>query len=377
MNTIKAAKITCEVNKSLAGELTETLRKHAVEHLHVHSRRSLVLHERAAFSFLPPTTGLDEDPAEVMELYVPQDKAEMILKSLARDLNLATPGRGSVYAEEIELRSPEGMEFNNMRISGAAGSGGDEPLASRLASISCIVQRGQGNSIAMHALESGTSVPAISFGIGTGLRNKLGLIRITIPAEKELVTVIVSEHDRDEIMNSLIEAGRLDQPGRGFIGTSPVAFGIINSKTFRGKQRHSASMEQVISAIDQLKAGTEWRKKTASIKDKSGMYLKKTYLTDMLSMTMICNEGRAGDLVNTAMAAGAGGATISKITYSTLAAAGHGVSPARESVSMGILPKSLESIMKAVDAEGAFKADTACIVEIKPMPKACTYLGKK
>jgi len=377
MNSIKkAAKVTCEIHKSLSRTMLDVLKKQGVEHVHSHSRRTLVLREQAALSFLPPTMGLDEDPAEVCEFYVPWEQAEQVLKTLSFSIGLSSPGKGSIYAEEVQLMNPDGLDFCNIQL--IPGNGAEsEMLLKKLACINCVVQRGLGNEIALHALEAGTNVPAISFGVGTGLRNKLGLIRITIPAEKEQVSMIINEHDRDEIMNSLIEAGRLDQPGRGFIGVSPVAMGVINSKTFRGKQRHSASMEQVIAAIDQLRHGAEWRKKTASLQSGSGMFLKKTFLTDMLNLVLVCNEGKSGDLVNAAMSAGAGGATISKIKYATLSANSYSVSPAREAISMGISPKTLEPILKAIEAIGAFDTETACIVETRPLPIACTYLGKK
>ena len=372
--TIRIAKVTCEVYKSLAPLAIASLRKQNIEHVHAHSRRAVVLREQSTFSFLPTITGLDEDPAEVLEFYLPWSQAEQVLKTVVREVNLSAPGRGSIYAEEVQLRNPEGVDFINSNVT-LSGDAQPELILTELASINCVVQRGQGNEIARHALEAGTNVPAISFGLGTGLRNKLGLIRVTIPAEKELVNVIVHAQDRDEIMNALIQAGRLDQPGNGFIGASPVGFGVLNPKTFRGKQRYSASMEQVITAIDQLKTGTEWRKKTVSLQ-RSDVYLKKSFLHDLLNMTLICNEGKSSDIVNAAISAGAGGATISKIKYSTMTASKHAVSPAREAISMGVSPKSVEAIIHAIEAAGAFGSDTACIVETKPLPLACTYLGK-
>jgi hypothetical protein len=283
-----------------------------------------------------------------------------------------------VYAEEVQMRNPEGLEFCSSPLLLEAHVE-NEIVLKKLSRINCVVQRGLGNEIARHALEAGTHVPAIRFGVGTGLRNKLGLIRITIPAEKEQVSMIINEQDNDEIMNSLIEVGCLDQPGRGFIGVSPVAMGVINSKTFRGKQHANASMEQVITAIDHLKSGTEWRKKTASLYShcRSKKSLQKNFLTDLLNMTLVCNEGQSGHLVNAAIAAGAQGATISKIKYFTLSSKSYSVSPAREAISMGISLKSLDPILSAIESAGAFKTDATCIVETSQLPKACTYLDKK
>lgn len=374
MNTpIKINKITCEIFKTLAPLITKTLTELGIENTHVHTRRALALREKNSFRFLPATTELDEDASEVFEFYTPIDQTKNVLNELIQKANLGEPGRGSIYAEEVDVINPANHNFHSTSIKQAKAST-DATILTKLAGISCIVQRGQGNEIARFALETGTNVPTISYGIGTGLRNKLGLLRITIPAEKEIITIIISDHDKEEIMNSLIDVGRLDKPGRGFISTFPVGMGIINSKIFRGKQKQAATMEQIISAIDTLQENTEWRKRTANT-DGASIYLRK-YLSNLVNMTLICNEGKGMDLANEAMAAGSGGATISKVKFVSLTDKKAPVSPAREAVSMGISPASVQNIITALEKAKAFEEETSCIIETKPLPKACTYLGK-
>ena len=82
-------------------------------------------------------------------------------------------------------------------------------------------------------------------------------------------------------------------------------------KAYVGLSRQAASIEQIVTVIDEIKGGTRWRRREFSKYPTSGKKIK--YLNDLVNFTLICNEGRATDLIKAAMDAGAGGATISKL----------------------------------------------------------------
>jgi hypothetical protein len=144
------------------------------------------------------------------------------------------------------------------------------------------------------------------------LRDQLGLLRITIPPEKEIVQIIVPEFDADSIIQLLIEEGKLNRPGSGFLFRMPLHRGLVDTKLRIGPQEHAASMEQIISAIDELKSGTHWRKRFSDI----GTTLSgkpQRLLHDYKTLVLTGREGRTDVLVKTAMRAGAPGATISQL----------------------------------------------------------------
>ena len=369
----KAAKITCEVYRSISPQVQAALAALQVDLAQAQPRRMLALRERAPLGFLPPTTRLEEDPAEAFEIYVPAERARGCVLALARELRLFTPGRGAIYAEQVELVGAAGFSPCNARL--ASADGGERPgqRLSRLALINCVVQRGHGNDIARRALEGGGCVPSVSFGIGTGVRNRLGLLRIAIPAEKEVVSLLVDAQDQDDVLAALIEAGRLDQPGRGFVGAYPVPFGVVNPKSFRGRQAHGATMEQIIAAIDDLRAGAEWRRKSDAADDTARR--KRQWLEGLVNVTLNCNEGSADRLVAAAMAAGAGGATIGKAKCFSPTERHFAALPARELIDLGIDPGKLPGLVEALGERGAFDGDTACFLEIKPLPKAFTFVA--
>jgi hypothetical protein len=273
----------------------------------------------------------------------------------------------------VQLADPAGIGPRN---DGAApprehAHGGRRPVP--LVLVNCVVQRGRGNEIARSALELGGNVPSVNFGIGTGVRDRLGLLRIAIPAEKEIVSLLVEPADQVATLESLIAAGRLDQPGRGFVGASPVAYGIPNPKSFRGRQRHSATMDQVITAIDDLAAGTAWRRRSAAgMAPTAGRHWQR----DCLDIVLNCNEGASDRLLPIVLAGGAGGATVSRAKLVSLRGRPPRASPAREVIDFGLAPDRLDALFRALQEERAFDPGIGCFVETRPLPLALTYSGR-
>jgi nitrogen regulatory protein PII len=363
METTRANLITCMVYKTIAPNIALALKSMGIPEYHVAAARAIVLKEKAGFMGIGAGIALDEDPSEIFSFYVPSGSEEAAINSLIAAGELSKPGRGSVYCEEVDVAE--------CAIAGALVEASDlMKLVSELYGICCIVQRGQGNSIAHAALDLGFAVPQVTFGEGTGLRDKLGLLRITIPAEKEVVHLTVSSQDVHEAMNVLIDVGRLDQPGKGFIYVYPVGRGLINTSIFRGKQKHAASMEQVIAAIDDIKGNLEWRQRSTG---GEAMGKRRKFLSDLVEFRILCNEGRAQSLVHAAMSAGAAGATISQLRYKSVSAE-KTVSPAREMSDLIVGKGQVEAIAAAIEAAGVFDEETGSI-QLKNVPTACTYLG--
>jgi len=83
--------------------------------------------------------------------------------------------------------------------------------------ITCIVQRGEADKVVKVAQSAGAQGATIYFARGIGIQDRLGVLGITINAEKEVVKMIVSSDQADRIFERIyLEAG-LDIPGRGFM----------------------------------------------------------------------------------------------------------------------------------------------------------------
>jgi nitrogen regulatory protein PII len=362
----KASRITCIVNKDISAKVAETLAAAGLTSYAVQSGRGVVLRERARLFGLTKELVLEDDPVDVYRVYVPPRSEEHVLSLLAENADLATAGRGSVFSEEVTLE--EGGADLLKKVAGKARRQGAR-FAADLTGICCIVQRGQANPIIRSLLETG-AVPTVTYGEGMGVRDKLGLLRIAIPAEKELVSAVVSHYDAEPIMQILIDVGRLDQPGKGFVYLFPVHRGLINTKTQRGQRGQGASMEQIVSAIDALKGSAQWRKMETVTRASA----KRRYLRDLMNLNLLANDGTVMDIARAALSVGAPGATISR--FRQIAAGAEGESTAREMADLVVGKPQVALIAKTVKSAGLFKPGAAGAVETRSIPIACTYLGK-
>lgn len=91
-----------------------------------------------------------------------------------------------------------------------------------VALITCIVQRGAADDIVKAAQEVGAQGATISFGRGTGVRERLGVLGITVEVEKEVIQVVVSSEQADRVFERMYLAGKLDTPGLGFMYLTPL-----------------------------------------------------------------------------------------------------------------------------------------------------------
>lgn len=367
-------KITAIVNSSVANQvkLAQKLRENGLHSISITSGRTTVLEARTGpLAFLYKDAALSSNPGDIYSFLIEEDLAERAMTFISQTAHLQQPGRGTIYSENVTLLKTHELCLEHRAFS--AGNG-RETFYPDLMAITCIVQRGQGDQIARIALDTGTCVPAVYFGIGTGLRDKLGLLRITIPPEKEVINVVASAFDGEEVMELMIDAGRLDQPGRGFIYFSRLQQGLVDTKVSAGQSRQAASVEQIIAVIDEMKGGVEWRRKGIS---GGGSKAKRAYLKDLVDLTLVCDEGRAQDLVVAAMQAGAAGATISKHKLAGTQTGQGKVSPARESSSMIVAEGQIDALLSVLEKAGAFDDRSHGQVFYRPVPKACTYLAKK
>lgn len=54
------------------------------------------------------------------------------------------------------------------------------------------------------------------------MRERLGLLSITVEAEKEVVQIMVSKQQQEEVFAAMFTAGKLDTPGMGIMFITPL-----------------------------------------------------------------------------------------------------------------------------------------------------------
>jgi nitrogen regulatory protein PII len=82
--------------------------------------------------------------------------------------------------------------------------------------ITCIVQRGKADKVVDAAMAAGAEGATISYGRGTGIRQKLGLKGYLIKPEKEIILIVTMPDQTAAVMEAVVEAARLREKGQGF-----------------------------------------------------------------------------------------------------------------------------------------------------------------
>jgi len=369
----KVVEITIVANKEIASAVRKNLESIGMEYSNsIAGRRDLLQERKGLLKMFGTGKSILYDPITTITFLVSSEIEGEIINFIINKGGLNIPGRGSVFSKEVTLiKAHELCQENKIRNIETKM----RRLFSDLTGICCIAQKGDGDLLGKVGLETGGGVPAITLGIGTGLRDKIGLLRVAIPAKKEIVNLVTTSHNVDNVMEMMIDIGALDQPGKGFIYLYPIKMGLVDVKAYVGLSRQAASIEQIVTVIDEIKGDTRWRRREFSKYPSAGK--KRKHLNNLVNFTLICNEGRATDLIKAAMDAGAGGATISKLKYRcTEKSESKKISPAREISEMIISENQIEGVVKALEENGALDEETYGQMFYSLVPKAYTYMGK-
>jgi len=82
--------------------------------------------------------------------------------------------------------------------------------------ITCIVQRGKADKVVKAAMAAGAEGATVFYARGTGVRQKLGILGAMLSPEKEVIVIGTTGDKSDPIFDAIVEAGKLDTPGKGF-----------------------------------------------------------------------------------------------------------------------------------------------------------------
>ena len=88
--------------------------------------------------------------------------------------------------------------------------------------ITCILQKDLAESVLEAAKNCGAQGATISYAIGTGVRERMGLLGMAVDEQKEVIRIIVSEDQSNLIFETLYLAGQMDKPGRGIMYMSKL-----------------------------------------------------------------------------------------------------------------------------------------------------------
>ena len=309
----RVSRITCIVNELLSEKITRFMNDLGIIVYLENGRSVREVTKPRPFRLPGDLVSLRNSPVDIFRFTVPRENSKRVINNIIETAELHIPGRGTIFSQDLMEFSKEQPEVNLDFLSESKCRDYSDILLHKLSCVVCVLSDpGSGESMAKAALDLGICVPLVTFGTGNYMRDQLGLIRITISPEKEIVHLVMPEQDSDSIIRILIEQSRLDLPGRGFIYQTPVSMGLLDTYLKIGKQKYAATIEQIIAAIDQLKSGTGWRKRLDAEhqEKKTG---KSLLPQDNCEISIISDEDRIDELREACLNVGATGAISARV----------------------------------------------------------------
>ena len=380
MNRLEVSKITCVADVRLTARLEAEADRMGLLETYTERAKQVALKPRSIWLPLGRHSAMAESPSDIIRLYVPRSHERAAMARLATAADLFLPGRGSIFAEDSILVGNDFRLWDESKLCADppswAAENRMEPSPYDL--IFCILPRGRGTELANAILEMGLCVPIVSYGEGMGMRDRLGLLRITIPQEKEILGFLVPPGDSDFVVDVAVRKAGLHEPGRGFLGRIPVRALAINARMNLAPRRHVATMEQVITTLDQLRGSTDWRRLSAAARHHRATELPSQ--DERVRLTLICEEGTSSGPVRAALDAGAGGATLSRLSRrAPIPREGEEevamVSHAREFCDLVVRRSVLDRIENAAIQNGLLQEPANGFIELGPIHDTISYTG--
>ena len=249
--------------QSAAHVVSEVIMSGAAQAMTV-SARGTLMQERWYQAFLPTIS----PEQEILYFLVPNEDVDRLMEQIVMVGQLRLFGAGSIFAvacedlictKDFPLWGPGRYTFESVSFA--------IKFRTDLVNLVHITDRGSGEAVALAALRAGAQGATITYVRGYGLRDRLGLLRITKTHDKELIVVVVDQYDRDAVFEAMAGTGRVAQPGRGLIFQLPISKGLTNLASVFQANKHSASIQQMVRAIDELQGGSDWRARQLLVHD--------------------------------------------------------------------------------------------------------------
>ena len=180
--------------------------------------------------------------------------------------------------------------------------------------------------------------------------------------------------EADDIFGVMARAGKITEPGRGFLYSIPVHSGLINVSSTVSSSAHGANMEQIISALDELKGGKDWRTSADAGKSQS---LKTTFLENLVGLYCIVPRDHYEDVYDSVIDSGAPGVSTN---FGVMVDADNGSDDQQQNEEWALVytsvgPNNVDSLREALAAKISSLGIDRYAFYTLPIPKALTYLG--
>lgn len=357
--------LTLILPKESVGHVSKAISEAGAKGIVQISARGSVLNEGGFLQKMFPPPAPEQ---QLLQALVPNSKIEEISDKAIEVGNLDKVGGGAVFT--ISCNDAHFSKDFPTNV-GDSESGDANTSFGNLEAICCICEIGVADDIAKAALQNGAPGPTVTFGEGGGVRDKIPILRITKGPEKEFVWCVVDKSDSDAIFADMARAGRITEPGRGFMYSIPVSTGLINVSSTVSSSAHGANMEQIIAALDDLKGDKDWRQ---SIDAQKGKTIKTTYLENLVGIYCIVPRDNYSEVYDAVLASGAPGVSTN---FGVMVDSDSDQQQNEEwaLVYTSVGPNSVDGLRTTLEEKIESLGIERFAFYTLPIPRALTYLG--
>ena len=204
--------VTAVLPNSTANRVIESVAEESRTTLHWKARGTL-LHDHWLKRWFPPIGPVKS----MLQFLVPTADVDPLVSSIVEESKLHQQATGAVFstpAEHVYL----GSDFQQRSAASSGGTTGGKQHAMRdnLNVIYAIVAPEFTERVSKAAINAGGHGPIIYYSEGKGLRDRLGWLRITKEAVKEVLMVIADQADSEEVFDAMAKAGEMHLPRTWF-----------------------------------------------------------------------------------------------------------------------------------------------------------------
>ncbi|NKB33026.1 MAG: hypothetical protein GKR91_08015 [Pseudomonadales bacterium] len=326
---------------------------------------------------------------EVLRLLVPNTRLDGVMQTIVEQGKLDRIGMGAVYSvpcTEMHIGGHFHSSWSAMAKE-AQESTVNTNLKDRLSVIQCIVQSEHSEQISRAAINAGAHGPIVHYSEGRGLRDRLGWLRITKQAEKEVLTVVVDNADADNVFKAMAIEGKLHLPGRGFMYKMPVEKGLFNLPSQFDAHQYDANMQQIISAIDHLMGDNHWRDQTVFEVSGTGKTaglgfvqkgMQANFKNEQVCLSAVTSREHSEQIMDMMLDAGSPGLNINYAQFRSMSDSHlhEGVNLINEYCLLDSIidDDSAHAIMSSVKQQTEQEGIEDLCLYLQPVPQVVTYL---
>jgi nitrogen regulatory protein PII len=161
--------------------------------------------------------GIKSQKKEVVNILLEKEKAEDVLDTFTKELQLHQPGHGIAFTTPVIIA----CQMENAQISTWDTVHGweGERMFNKL---TVVVNRGVAEDVMDIARKSGVKGGTVLHGRGTGDEHTAKLFGMEIEPEKELVMILLPADLTEKVVGDLYQELKLDEPGNGILFVEPV-----------------------------------------------------------------------------------------------------------------------------------------------------------